>query len=83
MNFNIAALSFKSSETVLGILVIILMLSVVVLLCAAPWIEWFRQELKYINVEIQRNSQNPREQARWKRRKRRLLMSLLPGFKYE
>ena len=83
MNVNIAALSFKSSETVLGILVIILMLSVVVLLCAAPWIEWFRQELKYINVEIQRNSQNPREQARWKRRKRRLLMSLLPGFKYE
>lgn len=83
MNFNIAALSFKSSETVLGILVIILMLAVVVLLCAAPWIEWFRQELKYINIEIERNSQNPREQARWKRRKRRLLLSLLPGFKYE
>ena len=83
MKFNIAALSFKSSETVLGVLVIILMLSVVVLLCAAPWIEWFRQELKYINIEIERNSQNPREQARWKRRKRRLLMSLLPFYKYE
>lgn len=83
MAFSLAALSFKSSETVLGILLIILMLSVVVLLCAAPWIEWFRQELKYINVEIERNSHNPREQARWKRRKRRLLLSLLPGFKYE
>lgn len=83
MNSYIAALSFKNSETVLGVLVIVLMLTVVVLLCASPWIDWFRQELKYINIEIERNSHNPREQARWKRRKRRLLLSLLPGFKYE
>lgn len=83
MAFSLAAISFKNSETVLGILVIILMLTVVFLLCASPWIDWFRQELKYINTEIERNSHNPREQARWKRRKRRLLMSLLPGFKYE
>lgn len=83
MAFSTAAISFKNSETVLGILVIVLMLAVVALLCATPWIDWFRQELKYINTEIQRNSHNPREQARWKRRKRRLLMSLLPFHKYE
>lgn len=83
MAFSTAAISFKNSETVLGILVIVLMLSVVVLLCATPWIEWFRQELKYINTEIRRNEHNPREQARWKRRKKRLLLSLLPFYKYE
>ena len=83
MHSYLAALSLKNSETVLGILVIFLMLSVVVLLCASPWIDWFRQELKYINIEIDRHKENPREQARWKRRKRRLLMSLLPFVKYE
>ena len=83
MNFNIAALSFKSSETVLSILLLILMIAVVVILCSMPWIAWFRQELKFLNIEIERNNHNPREQARWKRRKKRLLLSLLPGFKYE
>ena len=83
MHSYLAALSLKNSETVLGILVIFLMLSVVVLLCASPWIDWFRQELKYINIEIDRHKENPREQARWKRRKRRLLMSLIPFIKYE
>lgn len=83
MYLTIAAVSFKDSETALGILLIILMLGVVVVLCASPWIDWFRQELKYINIEIERNAQNPREQARWKRRKKRLLMSLIPFIKYE
>ena len=83
MAFSLAAISFKSSETVLSILLLILMIAVVVILCSMPWIAWFRQELKFLNIEIERNSHNPREQARWKRRKRRLLMSLLPGFKYE
>ena len=83
MALTIAAFSFKNSETVLGILVIILMLAVVVILCSMPWIAWFRQELKFLNIEIERNSHNPREQARWKRRKRRLLLSLLPFYKYE
>ena len=83
MAFSLAAISFKSSETLLGILLLILMIAVVVILCSMPWIAWFRQELKFLNIEIERNSHNPREQARWKRRKKRLLLSLLPGFKYE
>ena len=77
------ALSFKNSETVLGVLLIALMFVVIALAVASPYISWFRQELKYINIEIERNKENQREQARWKRRKKRLLLSLIPGFKYE
>lgn len=70
-------------ETVLGILLIITMLAVVAFIIALPWIEWFRQELKFINIEIDRHRENPREQNRWKRRKKRLLLSLIPFVKYE
>lgn len=83
MNLALFGISFKDSESVLGVLLIVLMLGVVVLAIASPYIFWFRQELKYINIEIDRNKENKREQTRWKRRKKRLLMSLIPGFKYE
>ena len=83
MNLALFGISFNDSEDVLGVLLIVLMLGVVALAVASPYIYWFRQELKYINIEIDRNKDNKREQARWKRRKKRLLMSLLPGFKYE
>ena len=83
MNVSMNTLAYYAGEKVLGVLLIILMLLVIVLLFSLPFIEWFRQELNYINSEIQRNGDNPREQARWKRRKKRLLMSLIPGFKYE
>lgn len=83
MDFYALALSFKNSETVLGLLLIALMFVVMALAVASPYINWFRQELKYINIEIERNKENQREQNRWKRRKKRLLLSLIPGFKYE
>ena len=76
-------LAFNSSEKVLGVLLIIFMLSIVALAIASPYISWFRQELKYVNTEIERNKENKREQNRWKRRKKRLLLSLIPGMKYE
>ena len=82
MSFTFTPLAL-SSEKVLGVLLIILLLVGVVLLFSIPYLEWFRQELKYINIEIERNQDHPREQARWKRRKKRLLMSLIPGIKYE
>ena len=72
-----------SSEKVLGILLIILLLLGVVVLFSIPYLEWFRQELKYINTEIERNQDHPREQARWIRRKKRLIRSLIPFVKYE
>lgn len=72
-----------TSEAVLGTLLIILLLAGVVFLFSIPYLDWFRQELKYINTEIERNKDHPREQERWKRRKKRLWRSLLPGVKYE
>ena len=83
MKFVFTTLALNNSEKVLGVLLIILMLSIVALAVASPYISWFRQELKYINVEIDRNKENEKEQNRWKRRKRRLLMSLIPFVKYE
>lgn len=82
MPFTFTALAI-SSEKVLGILLIILLLAGVVFLFSIPYLDWFRQELKYINTEIERNQDHPREQARWKRRKKRLLLSLIPFVKYE
>ena len=82
MSFTFTTLSI-SSEKVLGILLIFLLLAGVVFLFSIPYLDWFRQELKYINIEIERNKDNPREQARWIRRKKRLVRSLIPGIKYE
>ncbi len=83
MKFVFTTLALNSSERVMGILLIILMLAIVVLAIASPYISWFRQELKYVNTEIERNKENKREQDRWKRRKRRLLLSLIPFIPYE
>lgn len=83
MRFSYTLLAYTSSEKVLGVLLIILLLAGVAFLFSIPYLDWFRQELKYINTEIERNQDNPREQARWKRRKKRLLMSLIPGIRYE
>ncbi len=83
MTYPMTVMAYYAGEKVLGVLLIIVLLGVVALLFSLPYIDWFRQELKYINTEIERNATNKREQERWKRRKKRLLMSLLPGIKYE
>ena len=83
MKFVFTTLALNSSERVLSVLLIILMLTIMVLAICAPYLNWFRRELKYINTEIERNKENEREQNRWKRRKRRLLMSLIPFVPYE
>ena len=47
------------------------------------FVEWHRAfsgELKHINSEIERT--DGRERAYWKKKKKRLLLSLLPFFKY-
>lgn len=83
MSFTFTLLFLHSSEKVLSVLLILLLLVGIVLLFSIPYLAWFKQELKYINTEIERNQDHPREQARWKRRKKRLLMSLIPGVRYE
>ena len=49
-----------------------------ILLLRLPWHVWFRQELRYINNEFNRTEGAIQE--RWKKR---LLMSLIPGVRYE
>lgn len=83
MPIFLTTLARLSSKSVSGYLLILTLLGLIIYLLSIPWIEWFRQELKYINTEIERNKENEREQNRWKRRKRRLLLSLIPFVKYE
>lgn len=58
------------------------LLAAVVLFFAlfVPWLRDFRRELRYINMEIQRNT--GREREHWIKRKRRLKLSILPFFHY-
>ena len=81
MIYSITKLTVSPEETTVGIVLIVLMLIFVVLACSMPWIRWFKQELKYINSEIERNE--GREKERWIRRKKRLLKSIIPFVKYE
>ena len=83
MKLFFTTLALYGSEKVLGTLLIIVMLTIVVLAICTPYLNWFRREMKYINTEIQRNKENERERNRWKRRKRRLLLSLIPFVPYE
>lgn len=53
-----------------GLMLIFLVVNV------AMWLQGFCKELEYLNREIARTSGE--EQAHWKRRKRRLLLSLIP-----
>ena len=68
------------SEVVLGGLLMVLAVVTVILLCSIPWMQWFRQELRYVNDEIKRNE--GKEKARWQRRKRRLMLSIIPFVRY-
>lgn len=84
MPIHLTTLAVQATgEAILSCLLILVLIITVIILLSLPWIDWFRQELKYINTEIERYKDNPREQARWKRRKKRLLLSILPGHKYE
>ena len=83
MSFFTILAARTTAEAVLGCLLIALLLAGVVILLSLPWLAWFQQELKYINTEIQRNKENAKEQTRWKRRKKKLWLSILPFCKYE
>ena len=63
-----------------GLLYVIIGLGIVLAIFAtinlAAWIQDFRKELRYLNAEIARTTGEEREQ--WKRRKKRLWLSLIP-----
>lgn len=62
----------------LGILVILIL--IVIIVYFVQWLNFFTQELRHLNNEIGRTT--GREQKRWKRRKRRLLLSIIPFIRY-
>lgn len=78
---DMTKLLLAGHEQVLSGLFVIWIAITLLLLLFSRWLRWFFQELKYINSEIKRN--DGRERKRWKQRKKRLLLSLLPFVKYE
>ena len=60
--------------------VAIVMAIILVLAIFVPWLRDFRRELRYVNMEIERNT--GRERERWIKRKKRLKLSILPFFHY-
>ena len=44
------------------------------------WVQWFRKELRYINKEIARTAGE--EQQHWRKRKKRLIRSIIPFLGY-
>lgn len=67
---------------VLDLLIGIAIVIAVVLFMAlfVPWLRDFRREMRYINMEIARNT--GREREHWIKRKKRLKLSILPFFHY-
>ncbi len=64
-----------------------MVVGIIVALIAMYWIAWFilgfdkfRWELKRLNIEIGRTEGE--EQKKWRALRRKLLLSLLPFFKY-
>lgn len=62
----------------IGAVIIVVLIPVMIAL--AGFFNGFSSEWRYLNREINRTEGAERE--RWKRRKRKLLLSLLPFFRY-
>ena len=75
-------LNFESSDTLFWILtgILIVFIFIVVLVYFIQWLDFFTQELKHLNNEIGRTT--GREQKHWKKRKKRLLLSIIPFIRY-
>lgn len=65
-------------DLLIGVAIVIAI--ILVLAIFVPWLRDFRRELRYVNMEIERNT--GRERERWMKRKKRLKLSILPFFHY-
>lgn len=80
MNWQVLRLALIAAHNYKWVLIgigIFVLLSLVGFL--AQWKD-FQRELRYINMEIQRNT--GRERAHWEKKRRRLLLSLIPFVRY-
>ena len=80
MQFNCVMITFSPQMLSLITGIVIVLAVVIFLAVFLPWLRDFRHEMRYINMEIQRN--RGREREHWIKRKRRLWLSLLPFVKY-
>ena len=80
MQFNCAMITFSPQMLSLITGIVIVLAVVIFLAVFLPWLRDFRHEMRYINMEIQRN--RGREREHWIKRKRRLWLSILPFVKY-
>ena len=62
----------------IGGVVVVILGGVIVTAMIIPIVQGFRNDLKYIEMEIHRT--DGREQAHWKRRKKELYLSLIPFY---
>ena len=62
------------------LIIVIVVIGAIGMLAFIGWLRDFRIELNNINREIRRTDGH--ERARWRRRKRRLWLSILPFVKY-
>ena len=71
-----------NTDIVIYILIgaVIIVVLIPVMIALAGFFNSFSSEWRYLNREINRTEGAERE--RWKRRKRKLLLSLLPFFRY-
>ena len=64
----------------IGVAIIGGVISIALLLNFFEWLSFFQKELRRINGEIERTE--GRERAHWKKRKKRLLLSIIPFVRY-
>ena len=81
MRLDFTKLLLAGHEQVLTGLFVVIVAVALLLLCFSPFLMWFFRELKYINEEIRRNHGD--EKKRWKRRRARLWLSLIPFVHYD
>jgi len=77
---QVAAIANTVSWIKLGICVAAVLILVFILAVFIPWLQDFRRELRYLNSEINRTE--GREQLHWIKRKKRLIRSILPFYRY-
>ena len=61
----------------------IIVIAIMALLVFFHYLDWFKEfksELRYLKIEITRTK--GRERKHWKRKKKKILLSALPFFKY-
>ena len=71
------------NESSLFWLLVAVLGAIVAMILIVYFVQWliaFQEELKHVNTEIQRTT--GRERERWKRRKRRLFLSIIPFVRY-